>query len=366
MSTLKIRAVMRGCREKRRGRLRARRGPTAAPGEWSLVGIAFLAIWLGGRAAAAASRCTGSDPWVLVQLRAEGWSGAQRQGVLQDLEHTLAEQGIAVCLADLHPTGPPLATVAIHLGVDDRAAVDIQISDEVTHKRVRRDVDLAPIPSDGRELAIAIEADELLRASWAEVALDTARARDARPRQEVVSSVAEVLVPSRSDHVRALGARAAGETYAGGTSLLGGDAFGRLRLSNRLSLEVAGTVRASPAATTVHGRVRAVAAGASLDLMFRLAGKRSASVDAGAGFSGSWLEYRAEPVAGTEASPYANLLLVGRAGIVGHLALGRTLAVSAGVSAGAALRGVQVTDTGQTVTGATGFELGATLGLEAL
>ena len=96
-----------------------------------------------------------------------------------------------------------------------------------------------------------------------------------------------------------------------------------------------------------------------------MAGTRSTSLDAGAGLAGSWLEYRGLPVPGADASAYANLLLAARLRLVGRLALGRALAASAGLSCGEALRGVQATDTGQVVTGATGLELGATLGLEA-
>src|SRR5262245_32632310 len=154
-------------------------------------------------AAAGQSGCAGGDgPWVLLQLGAQGWSDAQRAAVLSDLQHTLAGQGIAACSGDTHPaTSAPLATLTIDLGPDDtaKATVDIEVRDAVTHKRVRRDVDLSRIPDDGRAAAIAIEADELLRASWAEIALDTARARQAQEtaRPQVVSTVGQVLAPAR-------------------------------------------------------------------------------------------------------------------------------------------------------------------------
>ena len=330
------------------------------------VAFAFAAASLGGgRQGHAEARCAGSDPWVLVQLRADGWSEAQRGSVLLDLQRTLAAQGIDACLGDARPGGEPLATLAIDVSPDSRATVDIEVRDAVTHKRVRRDVDLAPIPSDGRELAVAIEADELLRASWAEIALDTERARRAEPRREVVRSVDQVLAPSRMAGPGALGARLAGEYYFGGTTLLGADALGRLRLAPRLDLELAAGMRASPSSSSAHGRVRALAAGAGLGLLVRIAGTRSASVEAGGGLSASWLEFRAEPVSGADASAYANLLVAARVRVVGRVALGRALHAAAGLGAGAALRGVQATDTGQVVAGATGLELGATLGLEA-
>src|SRR6476469_7929756 len=95
--------------------------------------------------AAADARCTGDGPWVQLQLGAQGWSDAQRAAVLSDLQHTLAGQGIAACSADAHPTAAPLATLAVELAADDaaKARVDIEVRDAVTHKRVRRDVDLS-------------------------------------------------------------------------------------------------------------------------------------------------------------------------------------------------------------------------------
>ena len=149
----------------------AMRGPTAV----LVAGAVALAL---ASSARAQPRCAGGEgPWVLLQLGAQGWSDAQRAAVLSDLQHTLAGQGIAACSADAHPTAAPLATLAVELAAADaaKATVDIEVRDAVTHKRVRRDVDLSRIPDDGRAAAIAIESDELLRASWAEVALDTAR-----------------------------------------------------------------------------------------------------------------------------------------------------------------------------------------------
>src|SRR6187551_652634 len=182
------------------------RGPT-------LLVVCAASLTLAPRLAAAQPRCAGGDgPWVMLQLGAQGWSDAQRAAVLSDLQHTLASQGIAACSADAHPTATPLATLAVELAADDaaKARVDIEVRDAVTHKRVRRDVDLSRIPEDGRAAAIAIEADELLRASWAEIALDTARARQAeeKARAQVAGSVEQVLAPARAES-GGVGARAA-------------------------------------------------------------------------------------------------------------------------------------------------------------
>lgn len=335
----------------------------------ALLALLFALGLAPARTVRAEPGCGGERPWVSVLLRAEGWTEAQRRRVLLNLEHTFAAQGIDACPAragSVQPKSQALATLSIEIGPESRASVEIEVRDAVTHKRVAREVDLRAIPDDGRELAVAIEADELLRASWAELALDTERARAAKPRPQVVESVRQVLAPSRVRSSSTIGARVAGEYYtAHTTTLLGADAFGSVALAPRAGLELAAGMRTSPPFSAEHGTVRALALGAGARLLFRLVGNDGASLDGGAGVSASWLQFRAEPTAPASGSPYTNLLVVARAGFVGRLALGRVLEVSAGLSGGAALRGVQATDAGQVVAGATGLELGATLGLGA-
>jgi hypothetical protein len=328
---------------------------------------AAAAVVLLAPPAAAQPSCAGDGPWVLLQVGVDGWSEAQRASVLSDLAHTLAGQGIAACSADAHPAAGPLATLAVQLSPDDaaKATVDIEVRDAVTRKRVRRDVDLSRIPDDGRAAAIAIESDELLRASWAEVALDTARARQAQEqaRPQVVGSVQQVMAP-RAEGGGA-GARAAVEHYFGGATLIGADGIGRLQLSPRAALEIAGTLRFGPSVAAPHGQVSARAAGGALSLLFRLAGGPRASLAAGAGVSASWLEFRAEAAPGAEGTTYGNLLAVARLRLLGRLALGRSLRGTAGVDGGFALRGLEATDAGEVVASARGVTVGATLGLEA-
>lgn len=301
----------------------------------------------------------------MVDLRS-GWTDAQRGTVLGDLQQTLAPLGIGACggATAPHPPGEPLATLAIDLVTVGKTMATIEVGDAVTKKRVRREVDLTSIPADGRELAIAIEADELLRACWAEIALDTRRARVAEHRGDVAGSVAQVLMPTRGQNSVAFGARAAGETFLGGATLLGADTFAHARLGSRLGLELGAEIRASPAVTTDHGRVGAVAAGGSASVLFRFAGGNATSIDIGAGVAASWLQFRGEPAPGSRSSAYDNLLLVSRARVIGRRALGRWIHAAIGLHAGATLVGVAARDDGQVVRSASGLALGATLGLE--
>jgi hypothetical protein len=94
-------------------------------------------------------------------------------------------------------------------------------------------------------------------------------------------------------------------------------------------------------------------------------GDDAASLHIGAGLVSSRVEFRGDAKEGARAQSYTDWLVVARASVLGRLALGRTLGVSAGLSAGDALRGVEVTDGGRVIAAARGLELGATLGLEA-
>ena len=181
----------------------------------------------------------------------------------------------------------------------------------------------------------------------------------------MVNSVTAVLAPARLETTGGLGARAVAQHFIGGASLLGAEAFGRLRLSPRLDLEIAGGARLGPSVSAPHGQVSAIAAGGAVALLLRLAGSRRTALAAGPELSADWLAFRAQPAAGAEGSTIDDLLAVGSLRVLGRLALGRSVHGTAGVSGGVTLRGLEATDAGQVVSRARGAVVGLTLGLEA-
>lgn len=74
---------------------------------------------------------------------------------------------------------PTLASIQFVCG-DPRAphAIRVEIDDHVTRKRLTRDFDLSSVPERSRPRALALGAAELLRASWAELALPTVPAAE--------------------------------------------------------------------------------------------------------------------------------------------------------------------------------------------
>src|SRR6185436_20952420 len=103
----------------------------------------------------------------------------------------------------------------------------------------------------------------------------------------------------------------------------------------------------------------------SVSLFVRVAGGRRASLAAGEGAAASWLSFRAEASPGADSFSYADLLVVARARVVGRIALGRALHVTAGVDIGGAAVSVEETDTGSAVASARGVLVGANIGLES-
>lgn len=312
----------------------------------------------------AETRCSGARPFVQIQLSGESWTAEQRERVIADVGRGLAPQGIDVCSEATSGGSRPIASLNIERSAANKANVEILLQDSVTQKRVARELDLERIPEDGRELAVAIEADELLRASWAEVALDTERARRSAPRPEVVESVARVLTPKPRRNSVGFEARLAGEHFVD-ADLLGAEAAVHLPLAAVASLELSAGGRFSPARRAPHGDVSAIGSGGGARLLFRIVGGDAASLHVGAGLSLARLEFRGDASSGARADTYADWLLVARASVLGRLALSRGLGVTAGLGAGGALRGVEATDAGRVVAAARGLELGATLGLEA-
>jgi hypothetical protein len=107
------------------------------------------------------------DRYIVLDTR-EGFDPALAAEVRKDLAAELGPRGFGVCTARV-PDGELVAEV--WLGMPEATLVSIQVDDLLTGKRVSRDVPLARIPVGGTALAIAIAADELLRASWAELSL---------------------------------------------------------------------------------------------------------------------------------------------------------------------------------------------------
>lgn len=85
------------------------------------------------------------------------------------------------------PSGPALAVLSLEGACAGDAVVTFEIDDAATDKKVRRVVDLRDLPGAARARALSLAAAELMRASWAELALPGVP----RPRAPVPPEVRE-------------------------------------------------------------------------------------------------------------------------------------------------------------------------------
>lgn len=297
-------------------------------------------------------------PWVSIETG--GTSAELAAEMLRDLRAGLASTRIDVCAVGSADRARPLARVSIAPVAPGSLAFSIEVTDSVTLKRVARDVDLADLPADGRAFALAVAVEELLRASWAELALRGVRKPETAAPPEVRAAVERPEAPARSS--QAVGARVAFEHYDGGQTHYGGDAFWIRRAGNWLSLELALGARNALSVGAPSGTISASAFTLGLALKPALVRLTDFEVSALLGLHGARVRFDAEPRAGAAAQAAHGFALYGRGGFA--FALGRgTLRSHTHVGAGLPLNAFSASDGGRVVTGVSELEVFATTGI---
>jgi hypothetical protein len=298
---------------------------------------------------------------VSVTFAGGDWPPSLTSSVLGDLRVGLERHGIDACADGTGPAHPRLADVRIAWQGDPKVVVTVEINDSVTHKRVSRDIDLSTVPSDGRGFAIAIATDELVWASWVEVAMKP-RGEAPKPSapREVVAGV-ESELPRRSES--RLGVQAALEHFGGGQTHVGADAVFQLPLAERLGFEARLGMRAGRDTASEHGRVVSQALGGATHLRYVLVRASSLELGALAGLRASLVRFEGDAQGGATDQAASDFVITARGGVVSAIRLGGGIWLELGGTAGYALKGLEATDTGDVVSGATGVELGAALGL---
>jgi hypothetical protein len=258
-----------------------------------------------------------------------------------------ATEGFDVCV-DGGPT-PPVAHVAI---VTLEGSPTVDVLDVVTSKRVSRSVDLRSIPPDGRALALALAADELLHASWAELALTHPPPLSA-PVPESVTRVVEASVRPQPaaprTHAGEIGVMVAGEVFSGGQAQLGADARGQWFVTPHFAATLRLGLRSALPKATPEGEVRASAIIAGIGAAYRAAPSPNLDLGLFARFDALDVTYVADTtIDATASSGSALALLLGAGGTAGWSVL-PALRLGAEVGATAPLRPVQATEGGTTV-----------------
>jgi hypothetical protein len=328
--------------------------------------VLFAVTWAGTVRAEASCGSPGR-PWVSLTFQGGSWPKGFASQVLADLRAGLTNRGIDACADASGPrTEPPLASVVVASADQTSVAVSVEVRDAVTEKRVSRDVDLTRVPADGRAFAIAIAVDELVWASWAEIALAKAHrtapeAAKPAPR-EVVEGVAREL-PRSNRAPSELVLRFAAEHYGGGQTHLGADLAAILPLVPRLALDLGAGFRQGLRVSAPDGRVLSSAIGAGAALRF--AALHAAAADAGVSAGARFAVTRLRGAAGSSAddAELSGLTIFARLGAFASLRLGGAFHLDLTAGLGAPLSALEATDDGHVVTGVSGLEAFGALGV---
>lgn len=289
-------------------------------------------------------------PWIRLEER----PSPRALGFSEVLRHVRAElerRGILVCLEG---GGEPVAVVAYEMGSETSVEVVVEVRDQVTRKRVSRLLDLGGTPRDARPLAVAIGTDELLTASWAEVALETRRDRPAPP--EVTRAVSDRM--KEAERRADAGAALAFETYGGGQAFLGVDLragyrpFPRLAITGRLVLR-RGVDEAAPNGTLGSS---AWGGGIGVRALF-VAPSRPLAVDALARLDVLGVSYSPDADPGALEHPGQATAVVGSTGFALRVAPAGPLRFGVEALAGTPFREVTASDSGKTVAVVSGVAL---------
>lgn len=334
--------------------------------------VALVSISAGSRSALAQEPSSSPPPCGRpgrpgIVLRADGLDPALRASVTQQLRAALALRDFELC-EDASSTDA-VAVLDLSSAPSAGIAVTLAVRDDVTNKKVARDIDLRAIPRDGRALVIAQGADELLRASWAELLVPDAPKPIREVPAEVVLAVpapqaSMPVVPTRGAPVVEVGAAFALEHFGGGHDQLGADVSIAWFPVRQLGVAVRGGPRGSARVDAPLGDVGAGGFSAALGSTYAFLPRRGpAGIDAGAEMFVTHVSYDASAEPGAVARDRRGTAL--HASLVGHgwVVIAGPLRANLGLAVGAPIHGVRATGDGRTVSAVTGILLGAHLGV---
>jgi hypothetical protein len=334
---------------------------------WAVMPILALSAVTRVRADDTSWRCGQSKrPWVELSFEESGWDPKLQQSIRADLAAGLRSRGLLICGPDQRGPEAPLASVQLSAASVTRVSVEIEVHDALTNKYVLREVDTRSLPGDARGLALATAAEELLRASWAELAIEDAPPPVREPPPEVREAVRPARI-ARRDGGHVLGVRAAGEHHSGGQTLIGPEAWFDAWFSERFATEFSIGYRRGLTESTKHGSIESEAAVFGLDALFSLASRSSPlQLMTRVGVSLASVEFAGRARADNEGHDRRGVNFSARAALVLRVALGDSAELRLDGGPGINIHALTAVDDGADVTGAQGVLGQAALGFGAV
>ncbi len=314
---------------------------------------------------AGAPGCPDSNPnWVRVTVDASQNEQLVYK-LMERLQAELAPYRIRVC--PNRDSGPPSPLAEIHIvhSSSKLVAIEVEVEDSVTQKRVARDLDLRGIPEDAQALTIALGAAELLRASWAEIKLRRADIQRANVPSGVTRAVDEDLTEPAARAV--LGLRGTGEEFARGLRQAGVDAIGAFPIYGPWQIMFRMGARQAFPVQARDGSIRAsswlVGTGAALRLT-------PPAANAYVGLAGhlDWvrMQFIGEPQPGALAMAQAGTGFLTSLGVLGAVKVSSSAQFETEFDAGAVTKGVSARDAGREVVAMNGPWVAVSLGIGVL
>ena len=321
--------------------------------------VALLSLAPGARAQ---DRCADATiPAVAVTFVGDAFPDAFRSRVLGELGGALAAQDMVACEEAQVAGRETVAHIELRTLGLPRVAVVIEVSDRVTQKRLARDLDLATFPEDGRALALAVASDELLRASWMELAMADAPPPALPPPPQVTRTVTREIERA-SPGATSIGTRFAAEAYGGGEAHLGGDLFVAHDVGAHARITLFAGARRGLAREGQHGSVVASALSGGLAIgWLPIEGRVRPGLELGVRAAQVFFEAEADP--GGTARNDGGVVVVPTLAATLSLEPVDALTIDLALGGGIAARGVAAVDAGTRITGATGAVLVSHLGL---
>jgi hypothetical protein len=307
--------------------------------------------------------------WPWVQLADDvlhaPFDAAFRTLFLAQLGAGLEARHIELCAAhdDQPADAADGAASEIALSGTQGDVVTVAVRDAITGKRLAREVPLASVPRDARPLTVALAVDELLRASWLELALADAPA----PRRAVPREIDALVVPpaptNAKRHRLELGAELVAEHFGGGTAQVGVDVLVRAAPVPLLFVRVALGLRSGATAHAADGDIRSTAldANVGMDLVIP---PRSARWQFAVAVDGRLIRARfsGEPRTDARGGDAAATAIYLGAGLRGNVRLAGAFGLSLTGGFGVPVHAVDVFDGGTRVAGLSGPLLSLSVG----
>ncbi len=290
-------------------------------------------------------------------------AGVAWQDVVRHVEGEVTARGVAACGDDAAANGSgktlPFAWLELEATTPERVRIALRFADSAAPP-TERALELGRVPADARALSIAVAADELLAANWAGV-----QERAVHPPSPKTPQAAKLTASVAEPPSVELGPSFELDAFAGGQRLLGADVRLGWRFAAPLTLTLRGGIRQGLPEAAPHGSVHSSGLVGGVGLRCDVLKGRTLTFGLLARADALRLAASAYADTGAVAHEANAIAVLLSGGPELELRLSHVLRLQLEVAGGGAARPVHVTDSGERVSGVSGWALAVAGGVRA-